>query len=304
MPKRWIFKVHLSDSSRKSDPNISIFIMCCCSVANLCSTLCDSLDCSTLDSFCPPLPSGVCPNFCPLSWWCYLTISSSTTPFYFCLQSFPATESFPMSQFFSSGGWSTGASASVAVFLLSIQAWFSLGLTGLMSLQSKRHLGVFSRNNSKHLLFSAQPSFFFFFPSALLRPKVSTLTRWTAVNKKYCHHCSQPSLWSNFHIHAWLPGKKRKKLWLYEYLSAKWCLCFLIKYLGLSYLSFNFMASVTICSNFGAQGGWGGALSWLPLLPLLFAMSDGTRCLNLCCFNVDFQAKFFTFLFHPHQEVL
>ena len=74
-------------------------------------------------------------NSCPLSWWCYLPISFSVFPFSFCLQSFPASGSFPMSQLFASSGLSIGASASVLP--MNIQDWFPLGLTGLISLQSK-----------------------------------------------------------------------------------------------------------------------------------------------------------------------
>ena len=83
----------------------------------------------------PSLSPGVCSNSCPLSWWCYLTISSSATPFFFCLLSFPASRSFPMSQLFSPGSQSIGASASV----LPMNVWgcFPLGSTGLISLQSK-----------------------------------------------------------------------------------------------------------------------------------------------------------------------
>ena len=61
---------------------------------------------------CPLLPLGVCSNSCPLSWWCYLIISSSATPFSFCLQSFPASRSFPMTWLFALGDQNTGASAS------------------------------------------------------------------------------------------------------------------------------------------------------------------------------------------------
>ena len=84
---------------------------------------------------CPSLPPRVCSNSCPLSRWCYLTISSSVTPFSFWLQSFPASGSFPMSQLFASGGQNTGASASV--LLINFLGWFPVGLTGLISLQPK-----------------------------------------------------------------------------------------------------------------------------------------------------------------------
>ena len=86
---------------------------------------------------------SVCSNSCPLSWWCYLTISSSATHF-FCFQSFPASGSFPMSQFFASGDQSIRASASVSVLPMNIQDGFPLGLAGLICLQSKGLLRVFS----------------------------------------------------------------------------------------------------------------------------------------------------------------
>ena len=98
--------------------------------------------------FCPPLSPGVCSNSCPLRWWCYLIISSSIAPFSFCLQSFPASGSFPMSWLFSSGGQSIGASASV--LLMDIQGWFPLGLTGLITLAVQETLkGFLQHHNSK-----------------------------------------------------------------------------------------------------------------------------------------------------------
>ena len=84
---------------------------------------------------CPPLSPIVHSNSYPLSHWCYLTISPSATLFSFCLQFFPAYGSFSMSQFFTWGGQSIGASASVLP--MNIQGWLPLGLTGLISLQSK-----------------------------------------------------------------------------------------------------------------------------------------------------------------------
>ena len=84
-----------------------------------------------------PLPTPrACSNSCPLSWWCHSMSSSSNVAFSFCLQSFSASGSFPMSQFFASGGQSIGASASASVLPMTIQAWFPLGLTGLNSLLS------------------------------------------------------------------------------------------------------------------------------------------------------------------------
>ena len=80
---------------------------------------------------------GACSNSCSSSQWCHPTISSSVTLFSSCLQSFSASGSFPMSQLFTSGGQSIGASVSISVLPGNIQGWFSLGLTGLISLLSK-----------------------------------------------------------------------------------------------------------------------------------------------------------------------
>ena len=92
---------------------------------------------------CPSLSPGVCSNSCPLSWWCYLTISSYVAPFSFCLQPFPASGSFPKSWLFTSGDQSIGASASASVLPMNIQCWFPLGLTDLISWQSKGLLRIF-----------------------------------------------------------------------------------------------------------------------------------------------------------------
>ena len=117
---------------------------------------------------CPPPSPGVCSNSCPLSWWCHPTISSSVIPFSSYLQSFPESGSFPVSQFFASGGQSIGASASVLP--MNIQDLFPLGWTGWISLQSKGLSRIFSNIIvQKRQLFGAQPS-----------------------------------LWSNSHIHTWL----------------------------------------------------------------------------------------------------
>ena len=126
-----------------------------------------------------------CSSSCSLSWWCHPTISSSVIPFSSCLQSFPASGSFPMSQFFTSGGQSTGASAPASVLPINIQGWFPLELTSLISFLSKGLSRVFSSTTVwKHQFFGAQPS-----------------------------------LWSNSHIHTWLLVKP--KLWLDRLLLAK-----------------------------------------------------------------------------------
>ena len=119
---------------------------------------------------CPSPTPGACSNSCPWSQWCHPTISSSVSPFSCCPQSFPASRSFPMSQLFTSGGQRIGASASVLP--MNIQDWFPLGLTGLISMQSKGLSRVFSTTIQKHQFFSAQLS-----------------------------------LWSNSHVHIWLLEK-------------------------------------------------------------------------------------------------
>ena len=119
---------------------------------------------------CPSPTSGAYSNSWPLSQWCHPTISSSAVPFSSCLQSFPASGSFPRSQFFTSGGQSIVVSASGSVLPMNIQDWFLLGWTSWISLQSKGLSRVFSNTTvQKHKFFGIQLS-----------------------------------LWSNSHIHTWL----------------------------------------------------------------------------------------------------
>ena len=101
----------------------------------------------------------VYPNPCPLSRWCHPTISPSVIPFSSCPQSFPASGSFPMSQFFTSGGQSIGVSALTSVFPMNTQDWSPLGWTGCISLQSRGLSRVFSNTTvQKHQFFCAQLS--------------------------------------------------------------------------------------------------------------------------------------------------
>ena len=129
---------------------------------------------------CPSPTPGACSNSYPLSWWCHLTISSPVV--FSCLQSFPASGSFPLSQFFASGGQSIGASASVLP--MNIQDWFPFGLTGLI-LQSKGLSRVFS--NTTGLKASVlQCSAFFMVQLShpyMTTGKITALTRWTFVGK-------------------------------------------------------------------------------------------------------------------------
>ena len=110
----------------------------------------------------PPCPSptpGVHPNPCPLSRWCHPAISSSVIPFSSCPQSFPASESFLMSQLFASGGQSIGVSASTSVLPVNTQYWSPLEWSGWISLQSKGLSRVFSNTTvQKHQFFGAQLS--------------------------------------------------------------------------------------------------------------------------------------------------
>ena len=131
------------------------------------------------------LSPGVCSNSCPLSLWCHLAISPSVIPLSSCLQSFPASRSLTVSQLFTSGGQSIGASASASVLPMSIQGWFPLGLTGLISLQSKGLSRVFSNSNSSKASILWHSAFFIV---QLLHPYMTTgktiaLTRWTFVGK-------------------------------------------------------------------------------------------------------------------------
>ena len=115
------------------------------------SDMSDSLRPHGLQHARPPCPSptpGVYSNSCPLNRCCHPTISSSVVPLSSCLQSFPASGSFQMSQFFASGGQSIGASASTSVRPVNMQDGFPLGWTGWISLQSKGLSRVFSNSNS------------------------------------------------------------------------------------------------------------------------------------------------------------
>ena len=112
-----------------------------------CSVVSDSLRPHGLQHarpLCPSPTPGAYSNSCPSSQWCHPIISSSVIPFSSCLQSFPASGSFPMSQFFTSGGQSIGVSASASVPPVNIQDWFPLGWTAWISLQFKGLLRVFS----------------------------------------------------------------------------------------------------------------------------------------------------------------
>ena len=127
-PKALWMRRTLSSVDSLAETHIERFSNCgflnsCCSVAQSCPTLCNPLDCST-PGLPPPCPSPsplVCPSSCPLHRCCHPAISSSDALFSFCLQSSPASGTFPMSPLFASGDQTTGASASASVFPTSIQ---------------------------------------------------------------------------------------------------------------------------------------------------------------------------------------
>ena len=129
------------------------------------SVVSESLRPQALQHTRPPCPSptpGIYSNSCLLSQWCQPTISSSVIPFSSCLQSFPASGSFPMSQFFALGQ-NIGVSASASVLPMNTQDWFPLGWTGWISLQSKGLSRVFSTPpfkgiNSSVLIFFYSPT--------------------------------------------------------------------------------------------------------------------------------------------------
>ena len=108
---------------------------------------------------CPSPTPGAYWNSCPLSQWCNPTISSYVVPFSLCLQSFQASGSLQMSQFFAPGGQSTGVPTSASVLPINIQDWFPLGWTGLIALQSKGLSRAFSNTTvQKHQFFGIQLS--------------------------------------------------------------------------------------------------------------------------------------------------
>ena len=147
---------------------------------------------------CPSPSPEVHPSSCPLLWWCHPANSFSNALFSFCPQSFPASETFPMSQLFASDNQNTGVSALASIFPMSIQGWFPLRLTGLISLLFKGLWGIF-------------------FSTIVRRHRFFGVT---------------PSLPSSSHNRTWPLG--RPQPWLYRPLSAEWCLCFSAHCVGFS----------------------------------------------------------------------
>ena len=197
----------------------------------------------------PPSPSpasGVYSNSCPLSWWCQPTISYSVVPFSSHLRSFPVSGSFQMNQFFASGSQSISPSSEYT--------GLPLGWTGWISLQSKGLSRVFSNHSSKASIL--RPSAFFMVQ--LSQPYMTTgktlaLTRWTFVGKVISLIFNMLSRL----VTAFLPRSK--------------CL--------------NFMAAVTICSDFGAQKN--KVSHCFHCFPIYLPWRDGTGCHDLSFLNVE-----------------
>ena len=132
------------------------------SVKFSCSVMSDSLRPHESQHARPPCPSptpGIHSDSHPSSRWCHPAISSSVVPFSSCLQSFPASGPFQMSQIFTSGGQNIGVSVSTSVLPMNTLDWLPLGLTGWISLQSKGFSRVFSNTTvQKHQFFGIQLS--------------------------------------------------------------------------------------------------------------------------------------------------
>ena len=228
-----------------------------CSVQFSRSVMSNSLQPHGLQHAGPPCPfptPGAYSNSCPLSQWCHPTISSSVIPFSSLLQSFPASGSFTVSQFFVSGGPSTGVSASTSVFPMNIQDWFPLGWTRCISLQSKGLSRVSSSAQFKASIL--QCSAFFIVQLShpyMITGKIIALTIWTFVSKVM-------SLLFNMLSRLVITFLPRSK-------------CLL-------------MAAVTICSDFGAQEN--KVCHCFHCFPIYFRWSDGSGCHDLSFLNVEF----------------
>ena len=215
---------------------------------------------------CPLLSPRVCSNSCPLSRWCHPTISSSVIHVSSCPQSFPASGAFLMSQHFTSGGQSIGASASESVLPMSIQGWFPLGLTGLISLLSKGLSRVFPNTTvgvwHQTILWCSALMMVQLSHLYMTTGKTIAFTILTFVGKVASLLFNMLSRF----VVAFLPRSKRLLIsWLHSQPAV--------------ILEPKKMKSVTI-SNF----------------PHLSAQSDGTGCHNLSFLNVELQISFFTLL--------
>ena len=200
----------------------------------------------------PPCPSatpGVYSNSCPLSRWWHPTISSSVVPFS-CLPSFPASGSFQMNQLFASGGQSIGVSASSSVLPMNIQHWFPLGWTGWISLMSKGLLFAVKSLLQHHSSKASILWLLAFFIVQLSHPYMTTGKTIAFTTKTFADKVMSllVNMLSRLVI-TFLPRSKR---------------------------FFNFMAAVTICSDFGAQKN--KLCHCFHCFPIYLPWSDETRC--------------------------
>ena len=223
----------------------------------------------------PPCPSpspSVYSNSCSLSWWCHPTISTSVIPFSSHLQSFAASVSFPVSQFFASGGWSIGVSASASVLPMNIQAWFPLGWTGDFLAVQGTLKSLLQHHSSKASILQRLA----FFIVQLSHPYMTTgktiaLTRRTFVGKVMSLLVNTPSRL----VIAFLPRSKHLLI------------------------SWRQSPSAVILEPPKIK-----SLSSFHCFPIYLPWSNGTQCHHLSFLNVEFLAIFFTVLFHFHQEAL
>ena len=248
-----LFLKHAIESLGCCSSPIPSWLCCCCSVMS------NSLQPHGLHQARLPCHSPsprVCSNSYPLSQWCHPTISSSVTPFSF-LQSLSASGSFLMSWLFTSGGWNFGASASASVLPMNIQGWFPLGLTGLISLQSKGLSSIFSNTTAeKHQFFGIQPSLWSSYHSHIwLLEKLIALTRQTFVSKVM-------SLLFNMLSRLVITFLPRSKHLLISWLQSTSAVI----------LEPKKIKSLTVSIVF----------------PIYLSWSDGTRCHDLCFLKIEF----------------
>ena len=222
-----------------------------------CSIMSSSLQPHGLQHIMPSCPSPTPrarSNSCPSSHWWYPTIPSYVIPFS-CLQSFPASGSFQMNQFFALGGQSIGVSASASALPMNIQDWFPFGLTGWISLQSKGLSSLLQHHSSKPWILQCSA----FFTVQLSHPYMATgktiaLTRWTFVGKVMSLLCNMLFRL----VIAFLPRS--------ESLSISW--------LQSPFAVILELRKKKVCHCFHQ-------------FPIYLPWSDGTRCHDLSFLNVE-----------------
>ena len=217
---------------------------------------------------CPSLSPRVCSNSCPLSQWCYLTISSSATLF-FCLPSFPASGTFPMSWLLTSGGQSFGASASASVLPMNIQGWFSFRIDWFAIFAVRGTLKNFLQHwNSKVSILQCSAFLMVQLSHAYVTAgKTIALIRQIFINKAM-------SLLFNLLSRLVIASLPKSKCLLISWLQSPSAVILEPKKIK------SVTASPSVCHE------WWDWMSW----------SSFFECWVL--------SQFFTLLFHPHQEAL